>query len=371
MAKKFLCTDGGVKRQKGQQLLALFFVSAACNAGAQGVAYLEAESLATAGQLKAQHWLPEKLEPNSRQTGAVLRVDAGLALRTERAEWWLGQTRQAYFQGNSNALLLAAQDEVGQTLDLNRPGYFGINAQTWTLNASVLGLGYRQDVLDTLQLGKLEVEWRPHFLKIHDYQHSQAEFRLNNSTNTNHLTGRLLRDGTRNYGFLVNEKPDLGWGAGLDLKAHWQLASGTLALDARNLLSYLRFSTLHTSRRTYQVDAIAGELQVSDVPSLSGDYGWRAKTERLPLVWQLNWQPAAIAGLQPGLMGVGAVTRWRLRYGQAWGNQEWWVQTVQTDNWSVGVQGKWPPHFSWRLELSTDRRLAAPVLSSLRLRYDW
>jgi len=274
--------------------------------------------------------------------------------------------RSGYLSSNRNALALAAQDERNDIVDLSPQGAFALFATSHALTSTVMSLGWRHDFNDAITLNL-----RPHVHWIHDYQRSEGQLSLKTSGTQSRLQGSLSRVGTRNYGFLVDDRANKGWGWGLDLQIRWDSAWGVAQLNAENLLGQLRFSNVHYSNRQYDVNATDGQnLVVSDVPSLQGTYGFGGRNEKLPVAWRLGFQPTHLKGWDIGLSAMDADARWTLGYSRAWDIHRWWFRTVEAQNFGIGWQTQIGPKWSFGVG-ATATRTNNPTMSSLYLQGRW
>ena len=294
------------------------------------------------------------------------RMDVGVAHAKGDWEFELAKTRQGYLVGNGNALFLAAQDKAGMDIDLTTPGRFAIRAETWSLDAYRLAANYRFKPSP-----QLTFNIEPHLLHIQDYQHARGELGLFNESNTNQLQGQLNRVGTRHYGYLIQDQPDAGWGMGLHFKGRWESPLGQVDWRVQNLYSQLRFSTLHYSNRQYQVQTQSGQIKVSDIPSVTGNYGLGARHESLPMAWQMLLNPGHHPDIRLGLVGMERQARLLLRYERGWDTGRWWLQTIQADNWSAGLIWSVLPQLEVGMAIGATDRLRSPMLTSIQGRMRW
>ncbi len=185
------------------------------------------------------------------------------------------------------------------------------------------------------------------------------------------LQGTLLRVGTRDYGFLMDDRANKGWGWGLDLTMRWAGTWGVTQLTTDNILGQLRFSNVHYSNRQYDVRSIDGKsLVVSEVPSLQGRYGVERRTEKLPVAWRLSLQPENFKGWDVGLSGMDTDARWTVGYSKSVNPYRWWIRTVEAKNWGVG----WEAQIGSRWSLgvgATATRLDNPTMTNIHLRRRW
>ncbi|WP_146187796.1 hypothetical protein [Limnohabitans sp. T6-5] len=355
-----------LQAQKGQLLLAFFSWLLCGSAWGQVSAFVQADHNSSSGLATANHWLAKGLTPHSPVEWVHYRVDAGVGY--EHAPWKisLAQTRQGYLLGNSSAMFLAAQNEAKHTLDLSTPGTFPLQAEVWTLKATTLAASFKHSLSSDLS-----VELKPYVMNIHDYEHSKGQFTLVNQGGNSQVTGTLARTGMRDYGFLIHDQPDAGWGAGLNLRSDWQTHWGSTQLKVENLFNRLNFQTIHQSTRQYNVTATGGQLNIGALPSVTGQYGYTSLQEHLPMTWLLSFQPVAIRGLTTAITGQDAQARWALGYEGRNTYGRLWLRTVAAHNWSIGVDWDIHPHWRAGIGATTDQNLKTPTVSSFYLAGYW
>lgn len=366
MAKKFLFSDLSLCLQKGQSLLALFAACFSLQATGQTSVFTDAQTVSSAGQLRASHWLSKSLQSSSQSHWMLYRFDIGLTHAKTDWEFELAKTRQGYFFGNTNALFLAAQDNADKDIDLTTLGRFAIRAETWSLEAHRLAATYKWKLSPQLTF-RIE----PHLLLIQDYQHARGELSLLNESNTNQLQGQLNRVGTRQYGYLIQDQPDAGWGMGLHFNGSYESSLGQLDWRIQNLYSQLKFSTLHYSNRQYLVQTQAGQINVSNIPSLTGTYGLGPRRESLPMAWQMLLTPGLLPDIRLGVVGMERQARLLLRYERGLNTGRWWLQTIQAENWSAGLTWSVLSQLELGMAISTTDRLRSPMLTSIQGRISW
>jgi hypothetical protein len=366
MALKSRSIDG-MTVKKGRLRLAFFFaVVSAGSARAELEWSASHQQQASAGVLSAQQWIDGRLSLSSPFEWVHAKSQIGVA--KHGADWSLGvaRSRAGYMSANRNALLLSAQDELNDRVDLSTQGQFALGATVHTLESTVFSArlkhAFSDDVVLTLT---------PHLHVIHDYQRSEGHLSLQTVGTQSRLQGSLRRVGTRNYGFLVNDQANAGWGWGLDAGLRVRSAWGDTQLDASNLLSQLRFSNVHFSNRQYDVNTNNGtDLVLSEVPSVQGVYGLTKTSEKLPVAWQMRFVPVMATDASLGLTAMGSDIRWFVAYGQQIKRYRWWMQTVETKNWSLG--GDVQLSDRWLLGTGvTATRFNNPTFTSLYLKAVW
>lgn len=366
MASKFRFIDV-ISTLKGQRQLAFFFVIMVhTQANAELTLFTQAEQHASAGALSSKQWVSEGLNPDSGTEWIHLKSLWGMAKETGSLTFGLAMNRSGYLSSNRNALALAAQDERNNSVDLSPQGAFKLFATSYALKSTFMSVQWRHAFNDVLA-----IEISPHVHLIHDYQRSDGQLSLSTEGAQSRLRGTLSRVGTRDYGFLVDDRPNKGWGWGLDLKARWVSAWGLTQFKADNILGQLRFSNVHFSNRQYDVNTADGKnLVVSDVPSLQGQYGMGKRTEKLPVVWQLSLHPHFLRGWDVGVSAMDTDVRWAVGYNHTVNAHRWWIRTVEMENLGVG----WETEIGSKLSLGlgvTATRPDNPTMSSIYVRGRW
>lgn len=353
--------------KKGRLWLTFFFaVALATSAHAEVEFLVKHEQHASAGVLSAKQWLHGNLTQSSRDEWVHAKSQVGMF---KHVEWWrLGvvRTRAGYLSANRNALLLSAQDELLDRVNLSAQGTFQLAATVHALDSTVLSASWSHTLAEGF---KLTIE--PHVHLIHDYQKSEADLSLQTQGSASRLKGSLNRVGTRDYGFLVDDRANSGWGWGMDLALESRRDWGDARLDVSNLLSRLQFSSIHFSRRQYDVNTSNGQdVVVSEIPSLQGTYGVTQRNETLPVFWRLSLQPSGLKNTTFGLTGLDADVRWTAAYQLRYRRHSFLFQTVQAQNWRVGFEGRLTDHWTMGAALTATRR-GDPVVSGFYVRGVW
>lgn len=366
MAKKSRSIDRFTAK-RGRLWLTFFFAAAlVTSAHAEVEVFAIHEQHASAGVLSAKQWLRTDLAQASRVEWVYAKSQVGVF---KRGEWWgvgVARSREGYLSANRNALLLSAQDELLERVDLSSQGAFQLAAKVHTLDSTVLSVRWSHALAEGTQL---TIE--PHAHLIHGYQKSEGVFSLQTKGSTSRLTGTVNRVGTRDYGFLVDDRANSGRGWGMNLALASRRDWGDVRLDVSNLLSRLEFSSIHFSRRQYDVNTTNGQdVEVSEIPSLQGTYGVMQKNETLPVFWRLRVQPLAVKHATFGLVGLDSDARWTAAYTLPYLRHSFLFETVQAQNWRVGFDGRLTDQWSVGAGVTGARR-GDPVLSSLYLRGVW
>lgn len=323
---------------------------------------------ASAGVLSEKHWINESLKSFSSTEWIQLKTLAGASKKQGEWQWTLSRSRLGYLSANRNALHLAAQDESRDQVDISTQGVFSLHAKVHSLSSTVIAVSKLHRLNE-----RVSIEVTPHLHHIHDYQRSEAYLNLQTQGTQSRLTGHLTRVGTRNYGFLINDRPDSGFGWGVDAKILMEYDWGKIRWDAANLLGRLHFKSVHESSRQYDVVAADGkDIVVSEIPSIQGTYGVTSRKEKLPVVWRFGVSPSQIRGLDVGLIALGSDARWTVGYGLQIKNQHRiWAQTVEAVNWSVGWDASITSRWNAGVAMTGVRSGGGPVLSSLYVRGVW
>jgi hypothetical protein len=366
MALKSRSIDG-MAAKKGRLRLAFFFaVVSASSARAELEWSASHQQQASAGVLSAQQWIDGRLGQSSPFEWVHAKSQIGVVKHW--ADWSLGmaRSRAGYMSANRNALLLSAQDELNDRVDLSTQGQFALGATVHTLESTIFSARLNHAFSDGVALTLV-----PHLHVIHDYQRSEGHLSLQTVGTQSRLQGSVRRVGTRNYGFLVDDKANAGWGWGMDAGLRVRSDWGETQLEASNLLSQLRFSSVHFSNRQYDVNTSNGsDLVLSETPSVQGIYGHTKTSEKLPIAWQVRFVPVMATNASLGLTAMGSDVRWFAAYGQKIKRYRWWMQTVETKNWSLG--GDVQISDGWSLGAGvTATRLNNPAFTSFHLKAIW
>lgn len=334
------CTEAG-RRIKGQRPLAFFFALLPVAACAQLTLEFDARQTGGQGLLSTRHWENERVRDPSSPTWNHAAVRAGA--RWDRGDWTWGayKTKQVFFSGNTNLLILAAEDERKGQIDVTQLADAPVRGTVHTLEASTATLSRRWRPSPGMRL-----ELTPQAFQIHDYQRTRADFTWQGSTTPSQLSGRLNRVGTRVYGFDANNRPDAGWGWGLDLKGAIDLPQVTVSAEVNNLLGQLRFSNVHYSDRDYKVSATNGKIIAQDAPSVSGRYGQASRTERLPTLWRIEARPSASPGWSAGLIGLDQTASVLAGYAWTLAQSQVSLTTIGLQNNSLTWSWRATPHIS-------------------------
>lgn len=265
---------------------------------------------------------------------------------TDHAAWGVFTRQDSYLRGDRPALALAAAQGLGRPVDLSLPGSYQLQAQAWTLKASGLSLPAVR-----LKGPAAHLALEAAAFHIHDYQRTRVNATLDNGLHVRTLDGTLDRLGTRQYGLLLDERPNQGWGLTLNLQAQVTLPGAAVRTEVRNLASRLDFHTVHTASRHYRLRAENGALQIGAVPSVEGRYGWSRARDRLPAVWSVSLAPIPGPGWSVGWVGLQDLARPTASYTHRTGWGQWQVATVAGRQWRVTLQTAPGTALAWGLSL--------------------
>ncbi len=327
------------------------------------------EAYSTRGLIDARHWLGHGLRESPQNVWAAYRSETALsAAVTELKPLTLSVSahREAYFSGNGNVLYVAARAEKEGAVEYDKPGVFAGQGRFFDLDATRIQLSGRRE----LPLQGAWLSLAGYFDLVREFQTGSVDALLQTQGTQSSLRGTLNRIGTRSYGPLERDRPDEGYGFGLNLEAGMQLPGGAVTLGVNNLLSQLRFDSIHYSERRYQVVEKNGRLIPGELPALTGRYGVTSKTLSMPRHWSLSFAPAVVPGLNLALLGLGNQTAAAVRQSMTFLSTTAWVQTVNGQNFSLGLSHRWGDRAEAGIAV-TANRTDQPLLSMLTLGLRW
>jgi hypothetical protein len=363
MASKCPSTKGE-KQIRGRLTLAFFLGS--CLSGlaqAQWSLGFDAQQQAGRGLVSARHWDSEKIDANGPRTWNYANAQAGA--QWQHGNWSLvaQRSRQVYFKGDANVLTLASENERNGSIDTSGWTSLRVQGRLLTLETSEIKLARRWSVL---QRGSLVVE--PRIKQIHSYQNTEVALGWLSNESTSELKGRLQRVGTRVYGFDPNDRPDAGWGWGLNVRGSVDHPWGfTSSFEAINLLSRLEFSNVHYSDRRYDIAAQGGQIVLRDTPSVSGRYGQQQSRQKLPMHWNVRGQWQGVPGLSIGWVGIDQFADAQLSYVLKIPHGQARVETIGLHNATLALSWQPTPKLSMAMAVTT-YKWKNPEWSSLSLR---
>jgi hypothetical protein len=352
------------KQIRGRLTLAFFLYS--CLSGyaqAQWSFGFEAQQQAGRGLISARHWDSEKTDVNGPRTWNY--VNAQASGQWQHGNWSLvaQRSRQIYFKGDANVLTLASENERTGSIDTSGWTSMRLQGQLFTLDASEMKLGRRWSVL-----GRGSVVIEPKITQIHSYQNTELDLAWLSDASTSKLQGRLQRVGTRVYGFDPDDRPDAGWGWGLNARGSVDHPWGfTSSFEVVNLLSRIDFSNIHYSDRRYDIVAQDRKIVLRDTPSVSGRYGQQQSRQRLPMYWQVRGQWQGAPGLSLGWVGMDQFADAQLSYAFKIPQGQARVETIGLHNATLGLSWQPTPKLSMAMAVTT-YKWKNPEWSSLSLR---
>ncbi|MBV8248462.1 MAG: hypothetical protein JO200_08415 [Comamonas sp.] len=333
MAKNTRSIDR-VCKMKGQRLLAFFLLLAGASTAIAHEFSVNMDHRSSSGLAYKEHWLDKGLNPDAKTVAASLNASAGAVAEVGGLELEVAAKYKGYYVGSENVLYLAALAETSNKFAIPHNGIYSLNGRLQMLQSRQVTLS------KTLQFGdNLKLHLKPHVFSIEDYQSAKARGTLAVDGQNANVQGTLNRVGTRRFGFLVNEKEDQGWGWGLDVAGTYTQGPWRIDFSANNLLSQLRFSSVHYSNRLYNVNAVNGEIEIKrhNSFSMTGEYGHQKSNERLPVQTQIALSNSNWNQWQAGLYSVSdRVTPW-LAYQYSHG--PWYARatTMQFQNLSLDL----------------------------------
>ena len=326
---------------------------------------LNLEHQSSQGLMTTSQWKGKALEPAAPQVISAYRATVSASHEMADLTWFAEHSAKAYFNGSSNVLALAASVEDSGQFQLPASGRYKLDGKFSALRSTDIGILKKISWSDQVTL-----TLRPYLSLIEHYERIEGSGVIDAQAGDATVNGRVSRVGTRDYGYLVQDRPDSGWGLGLDLGLSLRQGPWSLQVNAENLLHRLRFSSVHYSQRQYDVVARQGQLVLKDMGefSMTGQYGIDKRQERLPVhtFWTLT--NADQHGWRGGLFSVDErISPW-LGYRIESGRMSYEVQTMALNNLTLGAL--WSPSPAVQLGAGlTFAQHNTPALGQLTLRY--
>ena len=363
MVKSIRSTDR-IAARKGRCLPACFLLTLSAAASATDLA-LNLEHQSSHGLMTTGQWQGEALEQSAPHVISAYRASVSASHDMADLTWFAAHSAKAYFSGRSNVLALAASVEDAGEFQLPASGRYKLDGKFSALRSTDIGIVKNLDWSD-----QISFRLRPYVSFIEHYERIEGTGAIDAQAGDATVKGRVSRVGTRDYGYLTQDRPDSGWGLGLDLGLSLRQGPWFLQVDAENLLSRLQFSSVHYSQRQYDVLARDGQLLIKGMGefSMAGQYGIGQRQERLPVhtFWTLT--NSEQRGWRGGLFTLDErVSPW-LGYRLESGHVAYEVQTMACNNLTLGAL--WSP--SPALQLGAGMTLVqqkTPALGQLTLRY--
>lgn len=346
------------------RLLPAFFALAATTAVAQELSYEQA-SQSSHGLLERRHWEREALRADAPRVAAVQR--SFLSASAELGAWpvFIAYGSKAYFEGSANVLALTAAAQSSGQVRLPSDGRYSLQGRFSALRSTDIGV-----VRTFAWSEQVALTVRPYVSLVENYQRIEGAGVVEASGGNATVKATVQRVGTRDYGFLVQDRPDSGWGVGFDLGLSLAQGPWALRLDVDNLLSRLQFATVHYSNRQYDLQASQGVLVFKDAGqfSMTGQYGVERKDERLPLQTRWALSHAGWPGWSGGLFSVGQQASPWLAYQLDTGPMRYRAQTMGLNN--LTLEAVWAARSGLSLGAGvTLNGQRTPVLGLLSLSY--
>lgn len=357
--------------KKGQRLLA-FFLGSSTFAGLMALPPAAAHEISavvnhksSAGLFYEEQWRNKGMRTQHRNVVSSLDASVGATAQMDWGDLRIAKQYKGYYQGASNVLFLAAMSEQSNKFQVpQHDGYYSLNADLHVLDATQVSFAKH------MQWGLHSFTLRPHVMSIHEYQAFKTRGGLQVQGSDARIQGGVFeRVGTRDYGFLVNDKKDSGWGWGVDVEGHLQHGPWQLHMQLNNLLSQLRFSTVHYSRDVYNINAVNGEIQISGNSSMTGTYGHKRSTERLPVQTWSALSHQSWKWLQGGLYSVGAdAAPW---LGVQWEQGAWSAQATTIQGRNLSVAAAWQSPMGVSMGAGVTHAGGSTQVGQLHARWQW
>ena len=363
MAKSTRSTDR-VDSKKGRFLPAFFLLNLSVSASAYDLS-LNLEHQSSHGLMTAGQWKGEALEQAAPHVISAYRARVSASHEVSDQTWFAEYSTKAYFNGYSNVLALAASVEDSGKYQLPASGRYKLDGKFSALRSTDIGVLKKVSWSDQAVL-----TLRPYLSLVEHYERIEGSGEIDAQVRNATVKGSVSRVGTRDYGYLVQDRPDSGWGLGLDLGLKLRQGPWSLQVDAENLLNRLQFSSVHYSQRQYDVAARDGQLVIKGLGefSMTGQYGVGKRQERLPVhtFWTLTH--AERRGWRGGLFSVDErISPW-LGYRIESGPMSYDIQTMALNNLALGAF--WSPSQAVHLGAGlTFARKSTPALGQLTLLY--
>lgn len=223
-------------------------------------------------------WEKKGFKKDGGKIASHFEIGVGGSAKAYDFDFELAQKINGYFLGSGNMVFVGAKKKsirlpVGD-------GVYPLNGEYFFLSSQRFTAAKEFQISDDFNI---RVE--PHVYAISDFHYGKSDLKLSVNGKNARLSGNLLRIGTRKFGFLRNEVEDSGWGWGLNAQVDYE--SGPWEINARvnNLLSQMRFSSIHYSERSYQANLKGGQIVDSDLGNyaLKGKYGVMKDVRHLPM----------------------------------------------------------------------------------------
>lgn len=326
--------------------------------------YAGGEHKSTADLFYPEQWKSKELKATTDNIAGNFNISAGVSKNYLDAEFDMSQKLQGYFWGNGNMVFVAAKAN-GIKIP-KAEGSYSLEGKYYFLHSTQFTV--KKDIKFS---ENFKIRLEPHIFSIHDFHYGESNLNINVKGKAGVLRGTLNRVGTRSFGILRDEKDDSGWGWGLNFSADYQL--GPLAFNARveNLLSQLRFSTIHYSDRTYNASVQGGSIYgAGDNLALTGRYNYKSTTMRLPVLTNIGVRHDSFDNFSVGAYSLGnVVVPWvnmDFRY-QDFGFS---ISSMKFKNLMLSLS--WMPQKNFQAGVGLHYTKESSVqLASMYARYEW
>lgn len=260
---------------------------------------IQSETFASDAPLSSTYWQRGSMDGHSKMHDWHWDHRALVQWRGGSAALHIGHVQQGQLTANQNALFLAAQKSGQIDVSGVQTARHSIQARLWQLEGTVLGAVFAG------QWGNgLRWQVMPELMNIHAYRQGHADAVFEQSDEKQLLTGQLRQIGTQSFGFLMNDRKDAGWAALVHIKMNWHHAWGETGVQINNAFNRLHFSTVHFADTDYLLQALNGQLQLNDLPSVSGEYGVRTWRGQVPRTWVWQYSPSFMPTVSIGQLGL-------------------------------------------------------------------
>lgn len=271
-----------VNSKKGQRLLAFFLLLGSSHQFAFSHEIdVKVKHISSSHFFYPEDWKNKGWQSDKKTTSGSINLSAAGLASFSFFDVEVSKNFKFYYKGSENVLYAAAVSEQSSKISIPKSnGVYSLDAEQYQLESQQIAFIKNFKINENLSL-----KLKPHFFSIESYQHNETNGDLSVNGKNAKAAGTFKRIGTRRYGYLVNEAEDKGWGWGLDVGGAAKRGNWHMDFELNNLLSQLRFSTIHYSNRVYNIDAVNGAIQIKRHGnfSMTGDYGHHKTTEKLPL----------------------------------------------------------------------------------------
>lgn len=261
------------------RIAAIFFTLYSCTSlGIAGEIYWQLDSAINRGLLTDNYWQSQRLSQSSPKVLAYSDSQIGVLTEVAGQKIFLERRKISTLSTNTNSLLAASNPD--RSLDGQNYGIFPLKASLKKYEFDAVGLVFEGAIAPQLS-------WSisPKALRLNSFTTGEGQGELAVTTNSQHLSGNLSRQGMFSFGFTTDpQSTQVGVGGIIDLQLRWKSQSFQVDLNAVTLASRIPTSGMYYNQRSYQVSTQSGNLVFSNIPSLTGTYGQMDPTLKLPRI---------------------------------------------------------------------------------------